>query len=123
MASSLNASILMLAFIAVVIIFGGVAVTIVLAGRIITPLKSLAGGASRIAEGDLTVSVTPTTHDEVGQLTEVFTHMTESLKERDLAISTHIQTITKQVRELAALNKISMPIATTLDVDKLLATE
>jgi len=48
--------------------------------------------------------------------------MTESLKERDLAISTHIQTITKQVRELAALNKISMAIATTLDLDKLLAT-
>src|SRR3989449_7404885 len=122
MDSSLNALILKTALITVVIILCGIAVTIVLAGRIITPLKSLAGVASRVAEGDLTVSVTPTTHDEVGQLTEVFTHMTESLKERDLAISTHIQTITKQVRELAALNKISMAIATTLDVDKLLAT-
>src|SRR5438876_774652 len=122
MDSSLNALILKTALITVVIILCGIAVTIVLARRIITPLKCLAGGASRVAEGDLTVSVTPTTHDEVGQLTEVFTHMTESLKERDLAISTHIQTITKQVRELAALNKISMAIATTLDLDKLLAT-
>src|SRR2546428_11684031 len=110
------------ALITVLIILAGIAATVLLAGRIITPLKSLAGGASRIAAGDLTVSVTPTTHDEVGQLTEVFTHMTESLKERDLAISSHIQTITKQVRELAALNKISMAVATTLDVDKLLAT-
>src|SRR3989441_2608199 len=122
MDSSLNALILKTALITVVIILCGIAVTIVLAGRIITPLKSLAGGASRIAEGDLTVSVTPTTHDEVGQLTEVFTHMTESLKERDVAISSHIQTITKQVRELAALNKISMAISTTLELDKLLAT-
>jgi len=122
MDSSLNALILKTALITVVIILCGIAVTIVLADRIITPLKSLAGVASRIAEGDLTVSVTPTTHDEVGQLTEVFTHMTESLKERDLAISSHIQTITKQVRELAALNKISMAIATTLELDKLLAT-
>jgi len=122
MDSSLNALILKTALITVVIILCGIAVTIVLARRIITPLKCLAGGASRVAEGDLTVSVTPTTHDEVGQLTEAFTHMTESLKERDLAISSHIQTITKQVRELAALNKISMAVATTLEIDKLLAT-
>src|SRR2546428_2941332 len=122
MDSSLNALILKTALITVVIILCGIAVTIVLAGRIITPLKSLAGVASRVAEGDLTVSVTPTTHDEVGQLTEVFTHMTESLKERDLAISSHIQTITKQIRELAALNKISMAISTTLELDKLLTT-
>jgi len=122
MDSSLNALILKTALITVVIILCGIAVTIVLARRIITPLKCLAGGASRVAEGDLTVSVTPTTHDEVGQLTEAFTHMTESLKERDVAISSHIQTITKQVRELAALNKISMAVATTLEIDKLLAT-
>ena len=122
MLSSLHALIQKAALITIVIILAGIATTVLLARRIITPLKSLAGGASRVAAGDLTVSVTPTTHDEVGQLTEVFTHMTESLKERDLAISTHIQTITKQVRELAALNKISMAIATTLNVDKLLAT-
>ena len=122
MLAALNDLIMKAALITVLIILAGIAATVLLAGRIITPLKSLAGGASRVAAGDLTVSVAPTTHDEVGQLTEVFTHMTESLKERDLAISSHIQTITKQVRELAALNKISMAIATTLDLDKLLAT-
>jgi len=122
MLATLNDLIIKAALITVLIILAGITATVLLAGRIITPLKSLAGGASRVAAGDLTVSVAPTTHDEVGQLTEVFTHMTESLKERDLAISSHIQTITKQVRELAALNKISMAIATTLDLDKLLAT-
>src|SRR2546427_6643435 len=122
MLATLNDLIMKAGLITVVIILAGIAATVLLAGRIITPVKSLGGGASRVAAGDLTVSVAPTTHDEVGQLTEVFTHMTESLKERDLAISTHIQTITKQVRELAALNKISMAIATTLDLDKLLAT-
>src|SRR5207244_6414268 len=79
-------------------------------------------GAIQGASGDHTVSYSPTTFDAVGQLCEVVNDITESLKERDLAISTHIQTITKQVRELAALNKISMAIATTLDLDKLLAT-
>src|SRR5256712_4536676 len=123
MLATLNDLIMKAALITVLIILAGIAATVLLAGRIITPLESLAGGARRIAEGDLTVSVTPTTHDEVGQLTEVFAHMTESLKERDVAISSHIQTITKQVRELAALNKISMAVATTLGIDKLLATE
>src|SRR5439155_4383185 len=122
MDSSLNALILKTALITVVIILCGIAVTIVLARRIITPLKCLAGGASRIAEGDLAVSVAPTTHDEVGQLTEVFTHMTESLKERDVAISSHIQTITKHVSQLTAVNQVGAAITSTLDIDKLLAT-
>src|SRR2546425_11432566 len=122
MLATLNDLIMKAALITVLIILAGIAATVLLAGRIITPLKSLAGLASRVAEGDLTVSVTPTTHDEVGQLTEVFTHMTESLIERDLAISSHIQTITKQIGELAGLNKISMAISTALELDKLLAT-
>src|SRR5437870_53842 len=122
MLATLNDLIMKAALITVLIILAGIAATVLLAGRIITPLKSLAGVASRVAEGDLTVSVTPTTHDDVGQLTEVFAHMTESLKERDVAISSHIQTLTKPVRELSALNKISMAISTTLELDKLLAT-
>src|SRR5438270_5573570 len=48
--------------------------------------------------------------------------MIESLQERDAAISDHIQTITKQVRQLTALNKTGAAIASTLDLDKLLTT-
>jgi signal transduction histidine kinase len=122
MLTTLNALIQQAVLITVLIILCGIALTIALARHIITPLKSLAGVANRIAEGDLTVSVTPTTDDEVGQLTEVFNHMAGSLKERDEAISSQIQTITKQVRELAALNQVGAAITSTLDVDKLLRT-
>src|SRR2546422_3893934 len=122
MLASLNDLIMKAALITVLIILAGIAATVLLAGRIITPLKSLAGVANRVAAGDLAVSVVPTTHDEVGQLTEVFTHMTESLKERDLAISSHIQTITKHVSQLTALNQVGAAITSTLDIDKLLAT-
>jgi two-component system sensor histidine kinase/response regulator len=104
------------------IILCGIAVSVLLAGRIITPLRRLAFAAQRVAEGDLTSSVEPTTEDEVGQLTRVFKYMIESLKERDAAISEHIQTITKQVRQLTALNKTGAAIASTLDLDKLLTT-
>src|SRR6266540_1871788 len=122
MLAELNILIVKAALITVLIILCGIALTTVLAGRIITPLKSLTRVANRIAEGDLTASVEPKTHDEVGQLTEVFNHMTGSLKERDLAISSHIQTITKQVQQLTALHQTGAAITSTLDVDKVLAT-
>jgi two-component system sensor histidine kinase/response regulator len=104
------------------IIVCGIAVSFLMAGRIITPLRRLAFAARRVAEGDLTASVEPTTEDEVGQLTRIFKYMIESLKERDSAISAHIHTITKQVRQLTALNKTGAAIASTLDIDKLLTT-
>ena len=104
------------------IILGGIGAMVLLAGRIITPLRRLAFAAQKVAEGDLTVSVEPTTEDEVGQLTRVFKYMIESLQERDTAISEHILTITKQVRQLTALNKTGAAIASTLDLDKLLTT-
>jgi len=67
------------AFLTGVIILIGILATTTLAGRIITPLRSLASAARRVAEGDLTASMKPTTHDEVGQLTEIFNQMTRSL--------------------------------------------
>ncbi len=106
MQAALNALVLKAALITALIILCGIALTVVLARRIITPLKSLAGVAERIAEGDLTVSVTPTTDDEVGQLTDIFNRMVGSLKERDLAITRAyqqleqlMQTLEQRVRE------------------------
>nr|MBI3611850.1 HAMP domain-containing protein [Nitrospirota bacterium] len=122
MLTTLNALVQQAVLITVLIILCGIALTIALARHIITPLKSLAGVAERIAEGDLSASLRPTTDDEVGQLTEVFNRMAGSLKERDESISSHIRTITKQVGELSALNKISTAITTTLNLDKLLGT-
>ena len=122
MLTTLNALIQQAVLITVLIILCGIALTIALARHIITPLKSLAGVAGRIAEGDLSASVRPTTDDEVGQLTEVFNHMAGSLKERDESNSSHIRTITKQVRDLAVLNQVGAAITSTLDIDKLLGT-
>src|SRR5438034_953945 len=104
------------------IIFGGIGATVLLAGRVITPLRRLAFAARKVAEGDLTASVEATTEDEVGQLTRVFKYMIESLQERDTAIFEHISTITKQVSQLTALNKTGAAISSTLDLDKLLTT-
>jgi signal transduction histidine kinase/HAMP domain-containing protein len=122
MQQALTAVIWNAALITVLIFLGGIAATVVLAGRIITPLRSLAAVASRVAQGDLTASVEPSTRDEVGQVTGIFKEMTQSLKDRDRAISSQIQTIRKQVKELTVLNQAGAAIASTLDLDRLLAT-
>ena len=122
MRQDLNAVIWNIILLTIAIIMGGIITTILLAGRIITPLRSLASVAKRVAEGDLTISVEPRTHDEVGQLTGIFNQMTRSLKQRDLAISAQIETITKQVNQLTTLNQTGAAITSTLDLDKLLTT-
>lgn len=122
MLQALNTVIRNIALLTLLIILAGIAATIVLAGRIVTPVRNLASVAKRVAEGDLSASVEPTTHDEVGQLTDIFNQMTRSLKERDLAISVQIETITKQVKQLTTLNQTGAAITSTLDLDKLLTT-
>ncbi|MGH7255900.1 MAG: histidine kinase dimerization/phospho-acceptor domain-containing protein, partial [Nitrospirales bacterium] len=104
------------------IIFAGIACTVWLAGRITTPLRSLAIVARRVAKGDLTASVEPTTRDEVGQLTAIFNDMTKALQQRDQAISSQIETIRRQIKQLSALNQAGVAITSTLDLDRLLTT-
>ncbi len=104
------------------IIAAGIVGTLLLTARIITPLRSLTRVAQRVAEGDLTASSTPTTRDEVGQLALSFNQMTESLKERDQAISVNLDTIRRQVNQLTTLNQASAVITSTFDLDKLLTT-
>jgi len=122
MQQALGSVIWNIALLTVLIILAGIAAATALAGRIVTPLRRLSAVARRVAEGDLTASVEPTTQDEVGQLAGLFNQMTQALKERDLSISDHIRTITKQVQELSTLNLTGAAIASTLDIDKLLTT-
>ncbi|GJL65631.1 MAG: hypothetical protein NPIRA05_06020 [Nitrospirales bacterium] len=110
------------AVMAIFIMIVGIALTVMLANQIIQPLRKLAGVAKHIAAGDLSHSVKARTRDEVGQLTTSINQMTVSLKQREDAISTHVETITKQVSQLSTLNQTGAAIASTLDVDRLLTT-
>ncbi|WP_447984581.1 ATP-binding protein [Nitrospira sp. Nam74] len=113
MQQALNGVVRNVMLITILIILVGIATTIVLADRIITPLKHLASVAKRVAEGDLVASVEPSTRDEVGDLAGLFNRMTQSLKDRDQAIRT-------QLNQLQTLNRTGTAIISTLDIDKLL---
>ena len=110
------------ALLTILIILGGIVGTLLLTNRIITPLRSLAGIARRISGGDLSATVQPTTDDEIGELTTTFNSMTQSLKDRDQAISRNLETISRQVRQLTTLNQAGAVITSTLELDRLLST-
>ena len=90
--------------------------------RITKPLRRLADVARQVAEGQSPLPLTPTTRDEVGQLTSMFNLMTRSLQERSLAITGNLATIKHQVGQLTTLHEASAAITRTLDLDELLNT-
>ena len=122
MMQNLNRTIWNVMVITLVIILLGISATTLLANQIITPVRRLATVAGQIAEGDLSVQVNPESQDEVGQLTTSINQMTTSLRQREKAISTYVETITRQVSQLATLNQTGVAITSTLDVEKLLST-
>ncbi|NKB80733.1 MAG: HAMP domain-containing protein [Nitrospirales bacterium] len=91
------------------IILTALGVTILLAGRLVTtPLKNLASLTTKVAGGDLTVTVKPTTTDEIGELAQAFNHMISSLEQRDAALA-------HQIKRLSTINQIGTAIASSLD--------
>jgi signal transduction histidine kinase len=91
--------------------------------RITTPLRSLAGAARQLAEGnEPPVPITASSRDEIGQLTSMFNLMTHSLQERSVAITANLATIKHQVSQLTTLHQVSAAIAQTLDLNQLLDT-
>ncbi len=69
--------------IAGIIIACSFAAVVYLTRHITTPLTALTSLATRVSQGDLSVSLTPSSHDEIGQLTTTFNQMTTALKTRE----------------------------------------
>ncbi|MFO0774772.1 MAG: ATP-binding protein [Nitrospiraceae bacterium] len=108
------------AWMTLLIILLGSGSAFVLTNHVITPLRSLASIARRVTKGDLTAHVEPSAHDEIGQLTWLVNNMTQTLRQRDVDISSNLATISHQVRQLTTLNQASAAIASTLEPDTLM---
>ena len=100
MNNALNRMIGNVILITIAVILSGIFAAVLLTRRITTPLENLVEVARRVAGGDLTTSVAPMTRDEVGQLTTVFSQMTMSLRERDLAVKQAYQELEQLNRTL-----------------------
>lgn len=109
----------------VLIIAAGILGAHVLTSRITTPLRDLANSARQLARGnDAPVRLIASTNDEVGELTHMFNAMTESLHDRNQAITMNLETIRRQVTQLTTVHQASAAIASAnmFDMDRLLDT-
>lgn len=107
------------------ILAAGILSAHILTSRITTPLRRLAGAARQLAEGhDEPVPLAVSGQDEVAQLTHTFNVMTQSLHERNHAITVNLDTIRRQVRQLTTVHQASETIANAalFDMDHLLET-
>jgi len=104
------------------IIGAGILGAHLLTSRITTPLRRLADVARQVTEGTAPVQLSPSTNDEVGQLTGLFNVMARSVQERNQAITANLETIKQQFRQLTTLHQASAAISSTLDMNHLLDT-
>jgi two-component system phosphate regulon sensor histidine kinase PhoR len=74
----------------------GVLLALLFAERTAQPVRRLTRVAERLAEGDLSARLFPTTRDEVGQLTRAFNHMAQQLREK-------VATLAEEQERLAAV--------------------
>lgn len=113
------------AMLTVLLIAAGILGAHLLTSRITTPLRNLAAAARRLAEGNESpVPLVAVTRDEVGELTHAFNAMTRSLQDRNRAITTNLETIRRQVRQLTTVHQASIAIAgaNMFDMNRLLDT-
>jgi class 3 adenylate cyclase len=71
-----------LAAVAVVVVIVGVLAGLGFVALLVGPLRRLRVGVERLAAGDVTVRVPPTSRDEVGELTRAFNEMGDSLEQK-----------------------------------------
>jgi class 3 adenylate cyclase len=73
---------LQLSLIAVTLIGFGVVAGVIFVALLVGPLRRLRQGVERLRDGDLSARVTPTSRDEVGELTRAFNEMGDSLQQK-----------------------------------------
>jgi class 3 adenylate cyclase len=71
-----------LAAVAVVVVVIGVLAGLGFVALLVGPLRRLRVGVERLAAGDVTVRIPPTSRDEVGELTRAFNEMGDSLEQK-----------------------------------------
>ncbi|MFZ0391481.1 MAG: SpoIIE family protein phosphatase [Calditrichia bacterium] len=85
-----------------ILLFTGLSVLI--SRRLTRPLERLNAAMDRVAQGDLEQRVTPTSRDEIAQLTRTFNEMVEDLRERKIIEDLGIELRTSfQLQNLAEL--------------------
>ncbi|MCP5500684.1 MAG: adenylate/guanylate cyclase domain-containing protein [Leptospiraceae bacterium] len=94
----------------IMVITLGVAFSIIynFANNLIKPLLALVKATKRIQKGEFEISLTPTTRDELGLLTNSFTEMGKGLSEREKVKDALTRFVNREVAEMALHGEIKL---------------
>ena len=100
--------------------------SLLLARRMVAPIRALQAGAARIGAGDLGHRIEVRTGDELETLGDEFNRTAAQLQESYASLEEKIEArtreLTKALEEVRALNEISQAVSSTLDLETVLAT-
>ena len=103
-----------------------VLVSVVLARRMVAPIRTLQEGAARIGAGDLGHRIEVRTGDELEALAAEFNHTTEQLQESQRNLEQKVlartEELTRSVEEMRALGEVGQAVSSTLDLETVLLT-
>jgi signal transduction histidine kinase len=98
----------------------------VLARRMTVPIQALKTGAARLGAGDFAQKIEVKTGDEIEVLADEFNHMARQIQESYSALEQKVEERTRDlaqtVGELRALEEIGRAVASSLDLQHVLAT-
>jgi signal transduction histidine kinase len=99
---------------------------LILAQRMVGPIRALREGAARIGSGDFSQRISIDTGDELEALADQFNDMggrlEESYADLEKKVEQRTQELAQSVEELRALGEVSQAVNSTLDVAAVLAT-
>lgn len=109
--AAIRETVSLLLLLGIVSILLGIGLTYILVVRVTKPIKSLIIGAREISKGNLSYVITPTnSHDEIGQLSEVFNTMAQRLslsyQSLEKQVKQRTEDLEKKVSELERINKL-----------------
>ena len=104
-----------------------------LAGRMVGPIRALRAGAARIGNGDLSQRIAIKTGDELealanqfndmaGRLQESYAGLEQKVEERTHEVQTRSRELAQSVQELRALGEVTQAVTSTLDLETVLST-
>jgi signal transduction histidine kinase len=112
------------------LLIGGLALSVlaslVLARRMVRPIKALQGGAARIGAGALEQRIAVHTGDELEDLAESFNQMSSRLRESYATLELKVEERTRDLAEalgkLRALGEVGQAVNSSLDLQQVLTT-
>jgi PAS domain S-box-containing protein len=90
---------LFLAAMLLVLLVGGLLVSLIISRAVSRPIRELAGAMEQAADGDLTVRAVARSGDEIGFLALTFNQMLSQLQTRDQALADHRRHLEEEISE------------------------